>query len=270
MAYFNRKPQLLKTLDSMNESSVKDFEIIIVDDGSVPEHRLDLKELREHCPRTISLIEIDKDKKNWINPCIAHNIAFSVAKGDKVVIQNPETYHMGDILAHVESTLLPTHYLTYQTIALNESDTNGILLKNNISEVTQYMTPIINNTSQLNGNPYAGQTIWYNHAKYRPVYYHFISAIMKENLLKLGGFDERYQNDHSYDDNEFLIRINRLGLNKLIIHDPMAIHLYHPMFYTVSPLGGRQNIKLYYETTLKETQVSFQELNFNNYTQYLK
>ncbi|KKL91832.1 hypothetical protein LCGC14_1890740 [marine sediment metagenome] len=268
MAYYNRKPQLLKTLDSINESTIKEFEIIIVDDGSTPEHRLDEEELHKHCDCNINLVEIDRDLKTWINPCMAHNIAFSLAKGDKVVIQNPETYHMGDILAHVNAHLLPTTYLTYRTIALNEPDTNGMPTKINVPEIASYMIPIINNTSAVKGNPHVGQTIWYNHAKYRPVHYHFISAMTKENLHRLGGFDERYKDGRSYDDNEFLIRIDRLGLKKLIINDPMAIHLYHPLFSSLSE--GTNNADIYRNITLKEKDILIQKLDFNNYVRFLK
>ncbi len=271
MAYYNRKPQLLKTLDSINESSIKNYELIIVDDGSAPEHTLELAKLKKHCNGNVILIEIDPEKKAWINPCIAHNIAFSRVSGDKVIIQNPETYHMGDILKSVEENLNPTSYITYQTIAPTSEVTDLIYTKNTIAEVSAYMQSIIHNTHSVGPNcPYNGFTIWYNHSKHRPVFYHFISAITKDNLFKLGGFDERYKDDHSYDDNEILARIDRLGLKKSIVPNPMAIHLFHKMFYNISPFNGDQNNIYYYGHTLKETCISIQELNFNNYTQYLK
>jgi glycosyltransferase involved in cell wall biosynthesis len=271
MAYYNRKQQLYKSLDSINESSIQNYELIIVDDGSAPEHDLNLVELQNHCNGNVILIKVDPEKKTWHNPCVAYNIAFSKASGDKIVIQNPETYHMGDILKHVEKNLSPTTYLTYQTIAPTSIITNDIYTKNSIASVKDYMRIILRDTHGVGPNsPYNGFTIWYNHIRYRPVYYHFVSAMTKENMLDLGGFDERYKDDHSYDDNEFIARINRKNLTKYIISDPMAIHLFHPMFYNTSPMGGAQNKSLYWDTTLHEKHIRLQELNFNNYIKYLK
>jgi len=270
MAYFNRKKQLLKTLESINESSVKDYEVIIVDDGSSEEHKLDLNELKAKCNGNVILLEIVN--KNWFNPCIAYNIAFSKASGDKIIIQNPETYHMGDLLKALDDRLKGGEYYTFHTIALNETASEGLYARSNIASVSEYMQPILNSTRHLRPgeNPYLGNTIWYNHKIYRPNHYHFISGITRNNLYALGGFDERYKDDHSWDDNEILVRIARLGLNKIFIENPIAIHLYHPIYFLASPLHGVQNNRLYHHTTLKERTIKFKDLNFNNYTQYLK
>jgi len=270
MAYFNRRKQMYKTLESINESSVKDYEVIIVDDGSVDEHRLDINELKRRCNGNVTLLEVTN--KTWFNPCVAYNIAFSKASGDKIVIQNPETYHMGDLLKSVEMALHDGLYYTFHTIALNESATEGVYAQPDIAGVEKFMQPIFNTTHHIRPgeNPYAGQIIWYNHKIYRPNHYHFISAITKNDLYALGGFDERYKDDHSWDDNEILARITRLRLQKRFIENPIAIHLYHPMFFSTSPLQGAQNNNLYYKHTLKETTIKFKDLDYNNYSQFLK
>ena len=270
MAYFNRRKQLHKVLESINESSVKDYEIIIVDDNSSEEHKLDLNELKARCNGNVTLLEVIN--KQWFNPCMAYNIAFSRASGDKIIIQNPETYHMGDLLKSIDTLPLKGMYYTFHTIALNESASEGVYAQPNIAAVEQFMQPIFKTTHHLRPgeNPYAGQIIWYNHKVYRPNHYHFISAIAKEDLYKLGGFDERYKDDHSWDDNEILARITRLGLQKRFIENPIAIHLYHPMFFSSSPLQGAQNNSLYHKNTLKETIIKFKDLDYNNYSQFLK
>jgi len=272
MAYFNRKKQIYKTIESIGESSIQDYEIIIVDDGSSEEHRLDLNEMKTRCNGNVQLLEIDKEKKTWFNPCVAYNISFSAATGDNIIIQNPETYHMGDLLLAAQQRIKDGEYYTFHTIALNEDASEGLYARKNIAEVSAYMQPILNSTHHLRPgeNPYMGYIIWYNHKKYRPNHYHFISAITRNNLYQLGGFDERYKDDHSWDDNEFLIRIGRLGLRKMFIENPIAIHLYHPLFFSASPLQGVQNNNLYHKTTLRENIIKLQELNFNNYTQFLK
>lgn len=266
MAYFNRKRQLIKSLESISKSAIKDFEIIIVDDGSDDFNTLAIKEIPEILQSKTIIIKINKNKKTWYNSCIAYNIAFSAASGDIIIIQNPEIFHFGDVLL-TASNVTDKEYFTFHTLALNETDTNMFYEKITDDEITNFIKPIISNTTHIipGHNPYDGQTIWYNHKNFRPNHYHFLSAITKNNLYKLGGFDERYQNDHSWDDNEFLARIDRLNLNKIFIEWPVGIHLYHPRFYTSSPYDGQYNYNLYHKTTLSEKSIKIQTLDFNNY-----
>jgi GT2 family glycosyltransferase len=53
---------------------------------------------------------------------------------------------------------------------------------------------------------------------------------MKTDLDKVGGFDERYAKGISYDDDDFLYRVNDKGLSIKIVNDPFVIHQYHPPF----------------------------------------
>ncbi len=41
ITYYNRKKQFYKTLNSIAKSEFKDFEVIAVDDGSLPEERIE-------------------------------------------------------------------------------------------------------------------------------------------------------------------------------------------------------------------------------------
>ena len=267
MAYFDRKRQLFKALDSINESTVKDYEIIIVDDVSAAEHQLDIDELREYSTGQVHLLVVDPNKKTWLNSCIPYNIAFARASGDTILIQNPECFHIGDIMKSILALLREDNYLTYQTLGLNENATHGIYAINGIQKVKNYLAPIAAKTyHQPAGiSPYTGGTIWYNHPVYRPKYYHFVSAMTRNNMHTLGGFDERYVEDVAFDDNEFLLRIGRLKLEKFMITDPSAVHLYHPAHYMASPHKGAKNEILYKTVTLKETKIQIQELNWDNY-----
>jgi hypothetical protein len=51
----------------------------------------------------------------------------------------------------------------------------------------------------------------------------------------LNGFDERYANGIACDDAEFVIRVGRLGLNKIICDDLSVIHQWHPTYYYALP-----------------------------------
>ena len=75
MAYHDRKPLLLQTLKSISFSSQVDYtEIIIVDDGSSEEHRLDNinEEVIELTGKKldIKVIRIEPENKWYSNPCI--------------------------------------------------------------------------------------------------------------------------------------------------------------------------------------------------------
>lgn len=79
-----------------------------------------------------------------------------------------------------------------------------------------------------------GYVGWYNHSVYNPCEFHFCSAVSMVNIIKLGGFDERFANGIGYEDNEFLDRVNRLGLHKIINDDVSVIHQWHPKVYDLS------------------------------------
>lgn len=234
-AYYNRKELLLNTINSIIKSKHNNYEFIIVDDGSDIEHNVKFLEKQYNF---IKVIEINKKNKTWKNSCIPFNIGFKETKGDIVLIQNPECLHFGDILTHVEKNLKENQYFSYGCYSLDEINTINCNYN------------ILNKTVNFDGD-----NGWYNHSIYRPVGYHFCSAIFKNKLSILNGFDERYSNGIGFDDNEFLYRIiNNLKLEKHIIDNPFVIHQYHyknNIKYNESPqILVERNKNLYYNKTL--------------------
>jgi len=71
---------------------------------------------------------------------------------------------------------------------------------------------------------------WYVHPKFRPKYYHFCSCITYGNLKKLNGFDLRFAAGDAFDDDEFTMRVKKLGLKRQFISDPYVSHLWHPIY----------------------------------------
>ena len=92
---------------------------------------------------------------------------------------------------------------------------------------------------------------WYQHSLHKPNCYNFCTAIDKNNLKKLGGFDERYStlNGIGYADNDFIDRVRLLGLNIIQYDKPFVIHQFHKKIYKnkVKPV----NEKIYKSTKLK-------------------
>jgi GT2 family glycosyltransferase len=206
MAYYNRRKQLLKTLDSIRHFD--DPEIIIVDDAST--ERIDDIE-------GINLIRIEPKDKWWINGgSIQYNIGFSHATGDIIIIQNPECIHCGDILSYTNK-LKRNSYFSFAAYSLDyHLDYVGF--------------PLRSLREKIFNEPQRCQVVhhgWYNHSIYRPEALHFCTAIHRKDLERIGGFDERYANGVGFDDNDLVRRINKAGIKISIIDDPFVIHQKH-------------------------------------------
>ena len=200
-AYFNRKKLFQSTLESLKQSRCKeDFEVIAVDDGSDESERLE--DLVSNYP-FLKIIRLEQKNKWYNNSCIPYNEGFKVAKGDKIIIQNPECYHFDDILSFVSNNLDSAQYLSFGCFALDKHITDSCKTTYNREEV--YLQ--INDESKH--SPKNGMACWYNHSIKRPEAYHFCTAITADNLKKLGGFDEIYSLGIGFDDNEFIRRVKK-------------------------------------------------------------
>lgn len=212
MSYRNRKLLFQRTLESIYRTASKNFEIVIVDDGSIDSERIE-----DICGRqkNIKLIRIDPETKTWLNPCIPYNMAFKECSGDVIIIQNPECYHAGDIVGVAEETVTGSNYITFPVYSLNEEETK-IFNDNNLHEIIKPTPP-----------SFDGDSGWYNHGQYNPRGLHFCSAIKKSSLKLLNGFDERFKDGFSYEDNEFINRIRIHGFNVVFLNEPIVLHQWH-------------------------------------------
>jgi len=215
MAYYNRLSQLRYTLKTFTESKEKDFEVIIVNDFSDADNQLTT--IKNEFPGlNITVIEMQSlvREKNYCNPCVPYNVGFRASTGDKIIIQNPECCHIGDIISYVNENLNENDYITFHCWAADKTGTT-LLQQGKTIEI---------------GNE-IGKARWYNHNTHRPVALHFTSAISRSNLIELNGFDESFSMGFNYDDNEFLQRIKNKGLNVKFIANPQAVHQYHRKSY---------------------------------------
>jgi len=229
-SYFNRKQQFHLTLKSIAMSKFKDIEFIVVDDGSLPEHRLEdlLPEFS-----FMKIIRVEPKDKWYVNPSVPFNIGIRAAKGEIIVLQNPECLHVHDILSYFSKNVNDSNYIAISTYAMDEATSKKLplLLAGDLVEYFKTLPQKF-----IGGAPWNG---WYCHTKYRPEYFHFCAAMTKKNMDKLNGFDERFANGIACDDVEFVIRIDRLGLNKIICDDLSVIHQWHPPFYYSVPNAGK-------------------------------
>ncbi len=218
-AYYNRKQLFINTLKSIKaQNSTYLLEVIAVDDGSEETERLE--DLVSEFP-FLKVIRLEKRNKWYHNSCIPFNIGFNAAKGDKIIIQNPECFHYGNILEYTAKNLTQNAYLSFGCFSLDKPSTKSI------DEIftDRSIAQIIEKNNDFAKND--GDAGWYNHSVYRPKAYHFCTAISKKDLHTLGGFDELFALGIAYDDDEFLSRIKKKKLKILFIDDELVLHQNH-------------------------------------------
>lgn len=207
MTYYNRFNLLANTLRSISKYTIPD-EIIIVDDASTIEP-LDQKSIDLiSCGMNVKLFRFEPEEKTWRNPCIAFNKSFSLCSNDIIIIQNSECYHKNDIVGYCKTVDFEKNYYVFGCYSLPE---------NAEPETHELKNKCVN---------FCGDDGWYQHSKFRNLGFHFTSAISKKNLLNISGFDENYGTGISYDDNEFLFRINK-KYTIIQIDDYITYHQFH-------------------------------------------
>lgn len=258
-AYYNRRKLFERTLNSISKTKYDgDFEVIAVDDGSRTEERLE--DLTKKYP-FLKVIYLDPSKKWYHNSCVPFNIGIRAAKGDKIILQNPECYHYDDILLKTYIELNDKNYLSFACFSLDKYTTD------HFEEVfnSDYLQKLI---QQNNFSPIAdGEAGWYNHSKYRPKAYHFCTAITSKNMKKLGGFDERFALGIAYDDDELIDRINRI-LEIKFFDKTIVLHQNHYNPQSTS-YQNKDNKKVLYQYNKFILLNKLPLINFNKFVKFI-
>lgn len=240
-AYYNRRNLLINTLNSIIKTKYNgQLEIIIVNDASKKEQRID--DVNNLFPLLdIKLINIKKDKKWWINPCIANNIGFAFVTGDVIVLQNPECLHIGDIISYVADNIEENKYLVFGCYAINKEKTKLICDGKDIRDT-------IHPTNNIKVKLCKSQNKWYQHKKFNPRALNFCAAITNKDLKDLGGFDEKFAKGIAKDDREFICRVNKKGMSVDMVDCPFVVHQYHGHTDYSNKKQVERNNKLFLET----------------------
>ena len=214
MSYYNRKRQLRYTLETLRQSKVRDYEIIIVEDFCDEDQQLiGIEQEFSDLPMRLIRMQDIKPFKDYCNPCIPYNVGLRAAIGDLLLIQNPECAHQGDVLSHVLAYCDDDVYLSYHCYSATKAETEVL----HSGEIMPMFTH--------------KKSRWYNHAEERPAAFHFASALTRKNLCQLNGFDERYAQGHNMDDLDLVERIKLLDLKIQFVADPWVVHQYHSKSY---------------------------------------
>jgi len=221
MTSSNRSKQLYFTLKTIEKTLFKNIHIIIVDDSDIDPI---IKEYINGYAFHIDLIYIQTKNKNWINPVINYNIGFKFIKGQKVVIQNAEVCHIGNLLNWVSNNVTDNNYYSFDVRAINSFENNEII----------YKTPNLT-TDIYNKNIYhIWEDGWYQ-GRNKISNYHFLTAMTRNTFDLVKNFSYDYTFGINFDDNDFLLKIKSKNIKIInIFHDLYnlgGIHLYHTSSY---------------------------------------
>lgn len=243
MTYYERPLQLQQTIQSLLRQKSTSFqisEIIIVDDSS---KKFPLKEviLPECNVQIVKLVH--RKKSSIINPCMAYNFGFKHAKGEIVLIQNSECLHYTSTLDYIAENQTESNYLSLSCYSLNKTET---FEQDNLNRQIDFLQQSVSSDGQMG---------WYNHPTHRPTGYHFAASLYRHQLNKLGGFDPRFKTGFAYDDDEFLIRIKRSGLEVHIPKNQIVLHQWHEAAGQIANKNilQKKNFFLLNEVSKKET-----------------
>jgi len=246
-AYYNRKKLFYETLKSINRSAFKDIEIIAVDDASSPEERIE--DLMDEFPY-LKVYRLEKKHKWYYNSCVPFNIGIKKACGDIIILQNPECLHVHDVLSYIAKEVNDFNYVTISAYQIGKTITSIIpqIIEKGLLLNFWGCLPQCSYGENTKG---AWDDIgWYNHSKYRPVAFHFCSAITKKNMDNFRGFNMEFSFGIGFEDNEFIDRIRKSKLQVIINDEVSVIHQWHPATYDwngVNKKKYRKNNYLYEE-----------------------
>lgn len=221
MPYYRRFSHLQNTLVSFeyHYGERDDFEIIIVEDyknqrDSV-EHLNLLSLIDEYDELNIRHIKYDKD---CYNPAGMFNLAAVAAKGEYLILTNPECFHESDILGGIDQLL--------------RIDANRYIICSCKSIFNQ------NQVEDFEDLKYTFD-MWFVHGEHYPRKIHFCTCILKDAMIMLGGFDEEYMKGIAYEDDDFVKKIERSGYPMYHADDLVVLHQHHSRSY-----GGAKHQQL--------------------------
>lgn len=217
MTSSNRSKQTYYTLSTISRDTYKNVQVILVDDSTSDPINVDV--LKEY-PYTIDFVRILPDKKIWGNPCVNYNIGFQFIEGGKVIIQNAEVCHVGNVIDYVHTSVNDNLYAVFDV-----KTTTGLQFNDIVYSKPSMSTDIFSDKLVFN------EETWYQSAIHRNTKFHFLAATTRDTFNKIGGFSYDYTIGNAYDDNDFVLRIESLGIQiDSLSHKDVkcgGIHLYH-------------------------------------------
>ena len=197
--------QFMKSLDYWYPDRY-DYEIILVVDSKT---RIDdYERLKWLVKGDTRIKEHFYNNSNSLNPCRLFNFGVSKASGEYIIITNPETVFLGDILGGLDRGF-DQHPDSYQVCACLDGE--------------MYKNPLV----------YTARG-WYQHSVHNNRMFHFCSSLKKSLYEEFGGFDEHYALGCGYDDNDLVETIKAAKIPFVVRDDILVLHQYHERNYQLS------------------------------------
>ncbi len=210
LPYYNR-PELRYALESFKKYywHRTDFEIIIIEDTKTfndPQQHQQLCDIiNAYNKELFCKLQLIVDQVVSYNSASKYNAGYAVSKGDILLLSNPETVHLGDLLTFLDKQDFKNDYYVFDCMAVDLAlNTNG--------EIDYKFKQ------------------WYEHATIQRNY-HFCSAISKYNYYNMGGFNEILNNGIAYEDDFFIAKIKQKGYNIHNVSHLQVAHIEHPRDY---------------------------------------
>lgn len=196
MSSYKRANLLRVTLASIERQRYSNLEVVVCEDG------YDGGWTKAVCEGFGAryFLRSDRPDQPYSNPAIPTNIAIQQARGEIIIIQNPECRHAGpDVIERLVAPHLRNDKLAVMATVRQMS---------------------------RDGNPMQ----WYCHPVHRPVPYFFCGSIRKKPVLEAGGFDEdfgRGVGGYGYDDDFFAFCLARQDVSFQFRDDIPVEHQWH-------------------------------------------
>jgi len=205
--FFNRTKEFKITLDSYCYwyEGQADYEVLIGVDVKNKEGEA-LKALINTHPE-IKFRLFETGLQDCFIPGPAFNFLAQKAEGETLVLTNPETVHLANILESIRKNA-SNNYLVFACEA-----------------------GYVDDFTQKYPNLKYRHHMWYQHSIHNNRMLHFCSAISKKQYFEIGGFDEEYAKGIGYDDNDFIQKIRTNGITPIAIDDVRVLHIEHDRSY---------------------------------------
>lgn len=226
MTSSNRSEQVYTTLKTIERQNIL-CHVVIVDDSDSDKITGDALAVFKNMH--FELIEIVKEVKNWINPCINYNIGFEYIKCANVIIQNGEVAHVGDVCEHLLQNVKDDKYYVFDVISMRDFNDNKLVTK------------IIKDKKQITHEDLYTHFLfntWYQHAVISNRKYHFLAGLTYNTFKKINSFSYEYYSQPGYDDDDFVLKIQSRSIDIVCvdnrIHKLLGVHLFHTSHHWVN------------------------------------
>ena len=255
LAFYNRIDYLKLVLAGFETQTFHDFEVIIADDGSSTPIVREIENISKMLPFPIThLWQEDKGfRKNKIL-----NRAITAARSDYLIFIDADCVpHSEFVREHFEVRNQGVCF-TGRRVNLSEKFTNlltpdkiknGFLENNNLKLITD---GIFGKSFDVEKGFYFKNELlrkYFNKKKRGLLGCNF--SIHKEDLIKINGFDERYEAPSVGEDSDIEFRLNLCGINTRSLNNiAVQFHLYHKL-----QNRPQKNLDLFNE--IKDTKLHF-------------